>query len=72
MGWATAMAFSRRGFEVAVLDNYFRRRASLELNREPLFPLPSLPQRAALWQALSGYPIEVHIGDVCDYPFLLS
>ena len=38
LGWATAMAFSRRGFEVAVLDNYFRRRASLELNREPLFP----------------------------------
>jgi UDP-sulfoquinovose synthase len=72
LGWATAMAFSRRGLEVAVIDNYFRRRASRELNRDPLFPLPSLPQRAALWQALSGYHIEVHLGDVGDYPFLLS
>jgi UDP-sulfoquinovose synthase len=66
------MAFSRRGFEVAVLDNYFRRQACLELDKEPLFPLPTLPQRAALWQSLSGYPIAVHIGDVCDYHFLLS
>ena len=72
LGWATAMAFSRRGFDVAVIDNYFRRTACLELDKEPLFPLPTLPQRAALWQALSGHRIEVHIGDVCDYPFLLS
>ncbi len=72
LGWATAMAFSRLGFEVAVIDNYFRRRACLELDKEPLFPLPNLYQRAALWQALSGHGIEVHIGDVCDYPFLLS
>jgi len=72
LGWATAMAFSRRGFEVAVLDNYFRRTACLELDKEPLFPLPTLPQRAALWHSLSGHQIEVHIGDVCDYPFLLS
>lgn len=72
LGWATAMAFSRRGFEVAVIDNYFRRTACLELDKEPLFPLPTLPQRASLWHSLSGRTIEVHIGDVCDYPFLLS
>jgi UDP-sulfoquinovose synthase len=42
------------------------------LDREPLFPLPTLPQRAARWQFLSGRPVEVHIGDVCDYPFLQS
>ena len=72
LGWATAMSLSRRGFEVAVVDNYFRRRASTELNREPLFPVPNLHQRAALWQSLSGHRIEVHIGDVCDYPFLVS
>jgi UDP-sulfoquinovose synthase len=72
LGWATAMSLSSRGFEVAVVDNYFRRRACLELNREPLYPVPNLHQRAALWQSLSGYPIGVHVGDVCDYPFLLS
>ncbi len=72
LGWATAMNFSRKGFEVAVVDNYFRRRACTELNREPLLPVPNLHQRAALWQALSGCQIGVHIGDVCDYPFLLG
>jgi UDP-sulfoquinovose synthase len=57
---------------VAVVDNYFRRRACTELNREPLIALPNLHQRAALWKALSGHDIGVQIGDVCDYPFLLS
>lgn len=71
LGWPTAMYLSRRGHEVAVVDNYFRRRASIELNREPLVPVPNLQRRAALWQALSGYQVAVHIGDVCDYPFLL-
>jgi UDP-sulfoquinovose synthase len=72
LGWATAMFLSRRGDQVAVVDNYFRRRASLELNREPLFPVPNLQQRAALWEALSGHRVGVHLGDVCDYPFLLQ
>ena len=72
LGWATAMSLSSRGFDVAVVDNYFRRRACMELHREPLYPVPNLHQRAALWQALSGHTIGVHIGDACDYPFLLS
>ncbi len=72
LGWATAMSLSRQGFEVAVVDNYFRRRACTELNREPLFPVPNMHQRAARWQAVSGCRIDVHVGDVCDYPFLLS
>ena len=36
LGWPTAMYLSRRGHEVAVVDNYFRRRACTELNCEPL------------------------------------
>ncbi|MEJ2671405.1 MAG: NAD-dependent epimerase/dehydratase family protein [Deltaproteobacteria bacterium] len=72
LGWPTAMYLSRRGHTVAVVDNYFRRQACLELNREPLFPIPTLPQRAGLWEALSGQKIGVEIGDVCDYQFLKS
>jgi UDP-sulfoquinovose synthase len=70
LGWPTAMYLSRRGHDVAVVDNYFRRRACIELNREPLIPVPNLHQRAALWEARSGQRVGVHIGDVCDYPFL--
>jgi UDP-sulfoquinovose synthase len=72
LGWATAMYLTHQGFDVAVVDNYFRRRACTELNREPLLPVPNLHQRASLWEALSGFPVAVYIGDVCDYPFLLS
>jgi|UniRef100_A0A7V6A616 UDP-sulfoquinovose synthase len=72
LGWATAMSLSSHGFEVAVVDNYFRRRACMELNREPLYQVPNLHQRAALWKSLGGRTIDVHVGDVCDYPFLLS
>ncbi len=72
LGWPTAMYLSRRGHEVALVDNYFRRRACTELNREPLIPVPNLHQRAALWETLSGRKVGVHIGDVCDYPFLLN
>lgn len=70
LGWSTAMYLSRRGHEVAVVDNYFRRRAGIELNREPLIPVPNLHQRAALWKSASGQEVKVWIGDVCDYPFL--
>lgn len=72
LGWPTTMYLSRHGHEVAVVDNYFRRQACTELNREPLIQVPNLHQRAALWEANSGCRIEVHIGDVCDYPFLLD
>jgi UDP-sulfoquinovose synthase len=72
LGWPTAMHLSRRGHDVAVVDNYFRRRACTELNREPLVALPNLNQRAALWEQVSGRRLTVAIGDVCDYPFLLQ
>jgi UDP-sulfoquinovose synthase len=72
LGWPTAMYLSRKGHAVAVVDNYFRRRVCLELNRDPLIPVPNLHRRAQLWEAMSGCRVEVHIGDVCDYAFLLS
>ncbi|MDI6854547.1 MAG: NAD-dependent epimerase/dehydratase family protein [Deltaproteobacteria bacterium] len=72
LGWPTAMHLSQKGHEVAVVDNYFRRRACVEMNCLPLLPVPDLPQRAELWRALTGYSIRVAVGDVCDYPFLLQ
>jgi UDP-sulfoquinovose synthase len=69
-GWPTAMYLSRKGHEATVVDNYFRRRACTKLNCEPLLAVPNLHQRTELWRAVSGYPVEVCIGDVCDYQFL--
>ena len=47
LGWPTAMYLSRRGVEVALVDNYFRRQACIELDRQPLIQVPdSAPGRA--------------------------
>jgi len=70
LGWPTAMYLSKRGYDVAVVDNYFRRWACHELNVEPLMPVPNLQQRAQLWRDISGIDIKVAIGDITDYAFL--
>ncbi len=72
LGWPTAMYLSRRGVEVALVDNYFRRQACIKLDREPLIQVPNLNRRAAFWEASSGRRMTVDIGDVCDYPFLIK
>jgi UDP-sulfoquinovose synthase len=70
LGWPTAMHLSHQGHEVAVVDNYFRRRACTNLKCEPLWATPDLHRRAELWKRLGGSQVEVFIGDVCDYQFL--
>lgn len=72
LGWPTAMYFSNRGHDVTVADNYFRRNAAIELDCEPLKPMPNLIQRAKIWEEVTGKKIEVHIGDITNYEFLLS
>jgi len=70
LGWATAMYLSARGHEVAVVDNYLRRRLCRELEAEPLIAVPELDERCRLWHATSGRKISAYIGDVADYQFL--
>jgi UDP-sulfoquinovose synthase len=70
LGWPTAMYLSKKGHEVAVVDNYFRRQACTALNCEPLITVPNLHKRSLLWEAASGCRVPVHIGDVCQYSFL--
>jgi len=66
LGWPTAMYFSKRGCQVTVVDNYFRRDACLKLDATPLYSLPTLPERARLWHELTGHEIKVVIGDLAD------
>jgi UDP-sulfoquinovose synthase len=66
LGWPTAMYFSSRGYEVTVVDNYFRRSACKELDTGMLYPLPSLIERAKIWHELTGYEIKVVITDLAD------
>ncbi len=67
LGWPTAMYLSRRGHEVAVLDNFAKRRWEMELNVEPLIPIRTLHDRVDAWRALTGRSIELFVGDLRNY-----
>jgi UDP-sulfoquinovose synthase len=64
LGWPTAMHFSQRGHEVAVLDNMVKRYWEAELGVEPLVPVPSLYSRVRRWQDRTGLKIELFVGDI--------
>ncbi len=66
LGWPTAMYFSARGYEVTVVDNYFRRHVCDQINTGMLYPVPTLVERATIWHEKTGYEIKVIIGDLTD------
>lgn len=66
LGWPTAMYFSHRGYDVTVVDNYFRRNSCLELDVGMLYPVPSLVERAKIWHERTAKEIKVVIGDLTD------
>jgi UDP-sulfoquinovose synthase len=72
LGWPTAMWFSRRGDQVAVVDNFAKRAWELELGVEPLFPIPTLHERVRAWREVSERDIELYVGDLVDYRFVES
>jgi UDP-sulfoquinovose synthase len=71
-GWAAALYLSRKGHEVAIVDNYARRQWDFELGALTLTPIQPLTERLRVWQELTGKSIELFVGDVNDYDFLSS
>jgi UDP-sulfoquinovose synthase len=67
LGWPTAMYLSRHGHQVAVLDNFAKRRWELELNAEPLIPIQTLHDRVELWRMVEGRQLELFVGDLRNY-----
>lgn len=66
LGWPTAMYFSHRGYEVTVIDNYFRRNACTELDTGMLYSVPTLIERAKIWYEKTGKEIKVVIADLTE------
>jgi UDP-sulfoquinovose synthase len=66
------MYLSSRGYEVTVVDNYFRRNACSELDTGMLYPVPTLIERARIWHELTGKEINVVIGDLAEPEFMRS
>lgn len=72
LGWPTAMYFSKRGYDVTVVDNYLRRNACTELDVGMLYPVPTLPERVRIWYEHTGREIKVVIGDLTDPQIIRS
>ena len=70
LGWPTAMHLSAHGHEIAVADNYLRRRICREENVELLFETPNLTERCEIWNHVSGFQIPVFIGDLIHWDFV--
>src|SRR3954447_11079354 len=70
LGWPTALRFSARGHDVAVVDNFNRRRWVEGAGSNSLTPITDLDTRIATWAELSGKRIASHIGPIEDGDFL--
>ena len=70
LGWPTAMNLTAAGHDVAVVDNYLRRRLCREENVEPLYHVSNLHERVELWKAKSGDSIQLFVGDLNDWDFV--
>lgn len=70
LGWPTALRFSARGHEVAVVDNFSRRRWVGESGSDSLTPIGDLEQRIEAWSEISGEQIRSYPGSVEDGDFL--
>jgi UDP-sulfoquinovose synthase len=70
LGWPTAMHLTAKGHEVAVVDNYLRRRICREEDVEPLFRVPNLHERVRIWSETSGCGMQVYIGDLTSWEFV--
>lgn len=71
-GWATALHLSAEGFDVAIVDNFYRRLWDHELGSPTLTPICTLPERLKTWEKISGKIIDSFIGDITNWDFISS
>jgi UDP-sulfoquinovose synthase len=70
LGWPTAMRFSGRGDDVAVVDNFSRRKWVEEAGSHSLTPIANLEERIEAWHEVSGNRIEPYVGDIAEGGFI--
>jgi UDP-sulfoquinovose synthase len=72
LGWPTAMALSRAGHSVHLVDNFAKRQWESEIGVRPLFAIPTLHERIRAWHEVTGLEIGLAVGDLTDYGFVES
>jgi UDP-sulfoquinovose synthase len=70
LGWPTALRFSARGHDVALVDNFARRYWHLQQSTDSLTPIASLEDRISAWEEHSGRRIKSYVGSVDEGDFL--
>ncbi|PIR77473.1 MAG: NAD-dependent dehydratase [Candidatus Magasanikbacteria bacterium CG10_big_fil_rev_8_21_14_0_10_38_6] len=70
LGWPTAMYFSRKGYEVAVLDNFNKRKWEMEMGIKPLPEVATLHERIRVWKDVTGKDIKMYVGDLVNTRFV--
>jgi len=70
LGWPTAMNLSAHGHDVLVVDNYLRRNLMKSQNVIPLYPVPELDERTALWNTDHDNRITFALGDLNEWDFI--
>ncbi len=71
-GWATALHLCNKGYEVAILDNLIRRHWDAKLGVDTLTPIAPIQKRLDSWKAITGKSIELFVGDITEYDFLIK
>ena len=71
-GWATALYLSNKSYEVGIIDNLVRRHWDLQLGVETLTPINPIQQRIQRWKDITGKSINLYIGDITNYDFLIK
>ena len=70
LGWPTALHLSKKGHEVAVVDNCVRRSYDLEMGVDSLVPIASFQRRIQAWKEVSGIELTSWFGDLTDPDFV--
>jgi len=71
-GWATALYLSNKGYEVGIMDNLVRRHWDQQLGVDTLTPIAPIQQRIERWKNVTGKSIDLYIGDITNYDFLIK
>ncbi len=66
-GWPTALHFSNRGHDIAIVDNLSRRNIDNELEVTSLTPIRSMGARLAAWKEHTGHDISFHRFNVAEH-----
>src|SRR5215210_4636143 len=66
-GWPTALHLSACGHDVAIVDNFARRAADVELGAESLTPIQPMAVRLDAWREIAGRDIPFYELDVAKH-----